>query len=45
MQIKRRKKECESQTDISCKIIIELGYVDFLNNKDERYRFKMNMLH
>ncbi len=34
-------KVCESQNDIACEIIIELGDMDFWNNKDERYRFKM----
>ena len=35
------KKVCESQNDIACEIIIELGDMDFWNNKDERYKFKM----
>ena len=35
------KKVCESQNDIACEIIIELGDMDFWNNTDERYRFKM----
>ena len=35
------KKLCESQNDIACEIIIELGDMDFWNDKDERYRFKM----
>ena len=35
------KKVCESQNDIACEIIIELGNMDFWNDKDERYRFKM----
>ena len=35
------KKVCESQNDIACEIIIELGDMDFWNNKDERYRSKM----
>ena len=35
------KKVCESQNDIACEIIIELGDMDFWNNKDARYRFKM----
>ena len=34
-------KVCESQNDIACEIIIELGDMDFWNNKGERYRFKM----
>lgn len=35
------KKVCESQNDIACEIIIELGDMDFWSDKDERYRFKM----
>ena len=35
------KKVCESQNDIACEIIIELGDMDFWNDKDKRYRFKM----
>ena len=35
------KKVCESQNDVACEIIIELGDMEFWNNKDERYRFKM----
>ena len=35
------KKECESQNDIACEIIIELGDMDFWNNKDNEYRLKM----
>ncbi len=35
------KKVCESQNDIACEIIIELGDMDFWSAKDERYRFKM----
>mgnify|MGYP004534804797 FL=1 len=35
------KKVCESQNDIACEIIVELGDMDFWNDKDERYRFKM----
>ena len=35
------KKVCESQNDIACEIIIELGDMDFWNDKTERYRFKM----
>ena len=34
-------KVCDSQNDVACEIIIELGDMDFWNNKDERYRFKM----
>ncbi len=34
-------KVCESQNDIACEIIIELGGMDFWNDKNERYRFKM----
>ncbi len=35
------KKVCDSQNDIACEIIIELGDMDFWKDKDERYRFKM----
>ena len=35
------KKVCESQNDIACEIIIELGDMDFWNDKEERYKFKM----
>ena len=35
------KKVCNSQNDVACEIIIELGDMDFWNDKDERYRFKM----
>ena len=35
------KKVCESQNDIACEIIIELGDIDFWNDKDEIYKFKM----
>ena len=35
------KKVCNSQNDIACEIIIELGDMDFWNDKNERYRFKM----
>ncbi len=35
------KKVCESQNDVACEIIIELGDMDFWNDKDETYRFKM----
>ena len=34
-------KVCESQNDIACEIIIELGDMEFWNDKDERYKFKM----
>ena len=34
-------KVCDSQNDIACEIIIELGDMDFWNDKDERYKFKM----
>ena len=39
------KKVCDSQNDIACEIIIELGDMDFWNDKDERYRFKMVDVH
>lgn len=35
------KKVCDSQNDIACEIIIELGDMDFWNNKDKEYRLKM----
>ena len=35
------KKVCESQNDIACEIIIELGDMDFWNDKNEEYRLKM----
>ena len=35
------KKICESQNDIACEIIIELGDMDFWNDKDQEYRLKM----
>ena len=35
------KKVCESQNDIACEIIIELGDMDFWQDKDEEYRSKM----
>ena len=35
------KKVCDSQNDIACEIIIELGGMDFWNNKDKEYRLKM----
>ena len=35
------KKVCDSQNDIACEIIIELGDMDFWQDKDDEYRFKM----
>ncbi len=35
------KKVCDSQNDIACEIIIELGDMDFWNDKNEEYRLKM----
>ena len=35
------KKVCESQNDIACEIIIELGDMDFWNDKNKEYRLKM----
>ena len=35
------KKVCNSQNDIACEIIVELGDMDFWNDKNERYRLKM----
>ena len=37
------EKVCLSQNDIACEIIIELGDMDFWNDKDERYRLKWLM--
>ena len=34
-------KVCESQNDIACEIIIELGDMDFWNDKNQEYRLKM----
>ena len=39
-------KVCESQNDIACEIIIELGDMDFWNDKKQEYRLKMiDVLH
>ena len=35
------EKVCNSQNDIACEIIIELGDMDFWQDKDNEYRFKM----
>ena len=35
------KKVCESQNDVACEIIIELGDMDFWQDKDKKYRYKM----
>ena len=35
------QKVCDSQNDIACEIIIELGYMDFWQDKDNEYRYKM----
>lgn len=35
------EKVCSSQNDVACEIIIELGDMDFWNDKDDEYRFKM----
>ncbi len=35
------EKICASQNDIACEIIIELGDMDFWQDKDDKYRFKM----
>ena len=35
------KKVCASQNDIACEIIIELGDMDFWQDKDQDYRLKM----
>ena len=35
------KKVSESQNDVACEIIIELGDMDFWQDKDKEYRYKM----
>ena len=35
------QKVCSSQNDIACEIIIELGDMDFWQDKDNEYRYKM----
>ena len=35
------EKICNAQNDIACEIIIELGDMDFWQDKDDEYRFKM----
>ena len=35
------QKICDSQNDIACEIIIELGDMDFWQDKDNDYRYKM----
>ena len=35
------QKVCDSQNDIACEIIIELGDIDFWQDKDNEYRYKM----
>ena len=35
------QKVCDSQNDIACEIIIELGDMDFWNDKKQEYRLKM----
>ncbi len=35
------EKVCESQNDVACEIIIELGDMDFWNDKNQEYRLKM----
>ena len=35
------EKACTLQNDIACEIIIELGNMDFWQDKDDKYRFKM----
>ncbi len=35
------QKVCDSQNDIACEIIIELGDMDFWNDKDQEYRLKV----
>ena len=38
------KKVCESQNDVACEIIIELGDMDFWEDKDDEYRFKEKLM-
>ena len=35
------QKVCSSKNDIACEIIIELGDMDFWQDKDDEYRYKM----
>ena len=35
------QKVCDSQNDIACEIIIELGDMDFWQDKENEYRYKM----
>lgn len=35
------QKVCDSQNDMACEIIIELGDMDFWQDKDNEYRYKM----
>ena len=35
------QKVCDSQNDIACEIIIELGDMDFWQDKNNEYRYKM----
>ena len=35
------EKVCASQNDIACEIIVELGDMDFWQDKNDEYRFKM----
>ena len=35
------QKVCDSQNDIACEIIIELGDMEFWQDKDNEYRYKM----
>ena len=39
------QKVCDSQNDIACEIIIELGDMDFWQDKDKEYRYKMTDVH
>lgn len=41
MKIEKSKIISKSQNDIACEIIIELGDMDFWNDKDNEYRLKM----
>ena len=39
------EKVCSSQNDIACEIIVELGDMDFWNDKDEEYKCVSEDLH
>ena len=41
LELRIMLKVCDSQNDIACEIIIELGDMDFWQDKDNEYRYKM----